>query len=133
MDGRETLEARLLGRGNVVLDVQCYFCVYVLHILYLVIVPMVLCSYFICSVGYRWCYAHVGYAVLCTYHIVRMMDIRHLCAYGVVRMLDMQCNVHRVLCTCCKCSIVYIWCCVHVVHVVLCTYRVLCMIVQAML
>jgi len=27
----------------------------------------------------------------------------------------------------------YIWCCVHVVHVVLCTYGVVCMIVQVML
>ena len=26
-----------------------------------------------CSVGYRWHYVHVGYAVLCAYGIVRML------------------------------------------------------------
>jgi len=39
MDGRETLEARFLGRDSVVLDVQCYCCVYVVHIVYSMIVP----------------------------------------------------------------------------------------------
>ena len=37
-------------------------------------------------------------------------------------MLNMQCCVHKMLCTCCISSAMYIWCCVHVVHVVLCTY-----------
>ena len=84
MDGREILEARLLGRKNVVLDTKCYYCVYVLHILYSVIVPMVLCAYCICSDGYRWWYVRVAYAVMCTYCTMHMMD--------------MQCFVHIVLC-----------------------------------
>jgi len=50
MDGRETLEARLLGRDSVVLLVQCYCCVYVVHIVHYVIVPMVLCAYWIYGV-----------------------------------------------------------------------------------
>ena len=64
-------------------------------------------------------YAHDGYAALC--------------AYGVVRMLDMKCCVHMVLCTGCICSAMYIWCCVHVVHVVLYTYGIVCVIVHVVL
>lgn len=59
--------------------------------------------------------AHDGYAMLC--------------AYGVVRMLDMWYCVHMVLCKCRICSAIYIWCGVHVVHVVLCTYGIVCIIV----
>jgi len=49
-------------------------------------------------------------------------------AYGVVRMIG-----YAMLCiddaiTCWICSAMYRWCCVHVVHVVLCTYGVLCML-----
>ena len=69
--------------------------------------------------GHRICYIRVGYATLC--------------AYGVMRRLDMQCCVDRVLCTYFICSAMYIWCCVHVVQVVLCTYSVVCMIVQVVL
>jgi len=48
MDGKKTLEARFLGKGNMVLDVQCYCGVYVI---YSVIVPMVMCNV-ICSTVY---------------------------------------------------------------------------------
>jgi len=34
IDGGEILEARFLGRGSMVLDVECYCCVYVVHIAY---------------------------------------------------------------------------------------------------
>jgi len=49
-------------------------------------VQIMLCEYFICSLGHRWFYVHIGYVVLC--------------AYGVVHMLDMQCCVNMMLCTC---------------------------------
>ena len=78
-----------------------------------------LCEYCICTVGCGLCYVLDGYAVFC--------------AYGVVFMLDMQCCVHRVLFTCFICNVMYIWCCVHVVHLVLCTNGVVCMIVQVVL
>ena len=53
-----------------------------------------------------------------------------------MHMLDMQCYAHVVLCACCTCGAMYIWCCVHdctsgtmsmwccvhVVHIVLCTW-----------
>ena len=42
MDSGEVLEVRLIGKNSVVLDVQCYFCVYVVHIVYSLIIPMVL-------------------------------------------------------------------------------------------
>jgi len=77
------------------------------------VVEIVLCVYYICSVGYRWCYVHVGYLVLCTYRIVRMLDTRSC--------------VHMVLCTCWIWDVVFIWCYVHIVYVVLCTYGVVCM------
>jgi len=50
MDDRETLEARLLGRGSVVLDVWydcCAYVVYVVHVTY-----VMLCT---CDVVYIWC------------------------------------------------------------------------------
>jgi len=50
------------------------------------VVHIVLCKNFICSVGYRLCYVHVQYVVLCT--------------YCTVCMLDMQCCMHRVLSAC---------------------------------
>ena len=50
MDGGETLEAGLLGRGSMVLDVQCYCCVYDVHIVYSVILPMMLSAYCIYGV-----------------------------------------------------------------------------------
>ena len=80
---------------------------------------MVLCTYWICDAVYILYCVHDGYAVLC--------------AYGVMRMLDMRCYVHMVLCACCICSSMYIWCCVHVVHVVLYTYGVVCIIVHVVL
>ena len=46
-------------------------------------VQIVLCEYFICSVVYRWCYVYVGYAILFTYHTVRMMDMRY-CVHMVL-------------------------------------------------
>ena len=49
------------------------------------------------------------------------------------RCVDAHKGVTRVLCTCCICTTMYIWCCVHVVHVVLCTYGVVCMILQVLL
>jgi len=45
------------------------------------------------------CCAHVGYAMLHT--------------YGAMYMLYMQCYVHMVLCACCTCGSMHIWCCVH--------------------
>jgi len=39
MDGRETLETWFPSRDSVALDVQCYYCVYVVHIVYSMIVP----------------------------------------------------------------------------------------------
>ena len=48
-------------------------------------------------------------------------------------MLDMQCCVQMMLCTCWKCNAMYKWYCVHVVHMVPCTYGVVCMIVQVVL
>ena len=50
MDGGETLEAIFLGRDSVVLDVEFYYCVYVVHIVYSMILPMVLCGYCIYGV-----------------------------------------------------------------------------------
>jgi len=73
MDDRETLEARLRARGSKVLDVYYYCCVYVVHVVYLVILPMVICN--------------VVYAVLCTY------DVVCLCIYGVVYVLHILCQV----------------------------------------
>lgn len=98
---------------------------------------MVLCVYSICSTGYRWCYVHVGYVVLCTYHIVHMLGMRccvHnvlcdvvyalLCTYGIAHMLYIWCCVHvvhAVLCTYCTCDAMCRWSCVNFVHVALCT------------
>jgi len=102
MDDRKTLEAKLLGRGSMVLDVQCYCCVYVVHVVYSVIVPMVMCN--------------VVYVVLCTYDVVCKLHI-WCCVYityvvlgidGVTYMLDMRCCVHIVLCACCICDVVCI-------------------------
>jgi len=104
MDGRETLEARFLGRDKLVFEMWYYCCAYIVYIVHVAsvmlcacgvvytysvymllcnvmyrVVQIVLFEYFICSVGHRWCYVHVGYVMLY--------------AYGVVRMLDMQCCV----------------------------------------
>jgi len=68
---------------------------------------------------YIWFSMHVGYAVLC-------MD-------DVMYMLDMQCCVWMVLCKCWICSAMYTWCCAHVLHMVLCTYGVVCMTVQVVM
>lgn len=56
-----------------------------------------------------------------------------LYAYGALRVLDMHCCVQMMLCTCWICNVMYMWCCVHVVHVALCTYGVVCMIVKLVL
>jgi len=67
-----------------------------------------------------WCPVHDGYAVSCT--------------DNAMYMLGMQCYVQVVLCACCTCDVTYtwcglhdcmsgdvcMWCCVHVVQVVLC-------------
>jgi len=82
-------------------------------------VYMVLCICQICCVLYISYCAHDGYATLCI--------------YVVVHMLDMQCCVHMMLCTTCICSSIYIWHFVHVVHVVLHTYIVVCMIIHVVL
>ena len=84
MDGREKLVERLLGRDSVVVGVQFYCHVYVVHIVYSVTIPMVLnacciygfvCAYCTCCVGYRWCNVHVGYVVLCTDNAMYMLDV----------------------------------------------------------
>ena len=80
---------------------------------------MVLCACWICGAMYILYCLHVGYAMLCS--------------YGDIRMLDMRCCVHMILRTCCICSAMYIWCCGHVVHMVLCTYGVVCMNVHVVL
>ena len=82
-------------------------------------VQIVLCEYCICSNGYRCWYVHEGYA--------------KLCGYGVVHVLDMQSCVQMMLCRCWICSDMYIWYSMHVVHMLLCTYGVVCMIVQGVL
>lgn len=78
MDSGKTLEARLLGKNNVV-----YGCA-----------VLVLCTCCICDVVNTRFYVYVGYAVMCT--------------YGVVHMLDMWCYVHMVLHTCWICGAMYI-------------------------
>ena len=157
-NNEEDVEARFLGKDSIVSDVwyYCYaYVVYVVHVSSGMIVCMQYCAYVVCtcclcnimyrvlvqivlyeccifSVGYIWCYVHVGYTVLCTYCNVCMMDMRcymhmvfcacwicNLCTDDAMYMLDMQRYVHVVLCG--------------VVHVVLCTYGVVCMIVQAVL
>lgn len=49
-------------------------------------VHMVLCTCWICSIVYSWCYVHVRYTMLCT--------------CGVACMLYMWCYVPMVLCAC---------------------------------
>ena len=66
-----------------------------------------------------WCCENIVYAILCT--------------YGTVHMLDMWCCVHIVLCACWICCVMYIWFYVHAENVVLCTYGVVCMIVNVVL
>lgn len=73
----------------------------------------------LCTGWYKQCCVNISYAIL-------SID-------GAMYMLDMQCCVHRVLCTCCICSVMYVWCCVHVVHLVLFSYGVVCMIVHVVL
>jgi len=79
------------------LDVQYYYCVSIVHIVF--------CAFFICSTVYIWCSVHVAYALLCT--------------YGVVCMLRKWCSVHvsyAVLCTYNIVCILHIWlyfaCCI---------------------
>jgi len=43
------------------------------------VVHIVLYECCIFSVGYRWCYIHIGYVVLCTYCTVCMMDMHVVC------------------------------------------------------
>ena len=85
------------------MDVQCYCCLYVVHVEYSVIVPILLCN--------------VAYAVLCTYYVVCMLYI-WCCVYisytvlgidGAMYMLDMWCCVHIVLCVFWICDVVCIW------------------------
>ena len=56
MDGINTLEASLITRENVVLDVQCYYFVYFVCIVYSLIVPMVLSAYCV-------------YGIVCIFHM----------------------------------------------------------------
>lgn len=101
-----------------------------------------------CGVVCIWCYAHVGYGVLCTDDAIYVLDVKCyvqvvlracgtlvLCTYGVVCMIvqvvSCACGVvyilykwhcvHVVLGTYRACGIVCMWCRVHCVHVVLCT------------
>lgn len=46
--------------------------------------------------GYRWCYVHVGYAMLCTDDAMYMLEI--------------QCYVQVMLHICFTCGAMYIWC-----------------------
>ena len=60
MDGEKTLEARLLGRDNVVLDVWYYgyaYIVYDVHVSSMMLCTCRVCIYSVCT--YR-------YAMLCT-------------------------------------------------------------------
>ena len=50
MDGRETLETRLLGRDSVVLDVWYYCCAYVVYVVH--VASVMLCA---CIVVYIQC------------------------------------------------------------------------------
>jgi len=65
MNSGKTLGARLLGRDSVVLDVQCYYCIYVVHV-----APVMLCTYGVVSIG---CCVHVVYAMLCIDGVVYML------------------------------------------------------------
>jgi len=90
-------------------------------------VNMVLCPCWICSVVYRSCYVHVGYAVLCTNGDLCMLYIwccSHDCTSGVVNMCFRVHVPHVVLCTCCACDAMYMWCCAHVMHVMLRTFGI---------
>jgi len=44
MDGRETLETRLLGRDSVVLDVWYYCCVYVVYVVHVAFMMFCACG-----------------------------------------------------------------------------------------
>lgn len=79
----KTLEARLFGKDNMILDVWYY------------------------------CYAHVAYAMLCAYGVMHMIGYATLCTDDAMYMLDMQCYVQMVLRTCCTCGTMYILCCLH--------------------
>ena len=110
---------------------------------------MVLCTWWICGVVCIWCCAHVGYAVLCIYDTMYMLDMQcyvHMvfyafCTYGylyiwccvhdckvvhwvcgAMYMLYMWCYVHVVLCTYRACDVMHMWCRAHVMHVMLCTF-----------
>ena len=114
------------GINNVVymLDMQC--CVHIM-----------LCTCWICGVVCIWHCAHILYVMLCTYGVMHMLDMQCLCIYDVMYMLDIQCYAHMLFYACCIYVAMYIgccvhdctsgtlrmWCCVHVVHVVLCTCR----------
>jgi len=56
----KTLEARLLGRDNMVLDVWYYYCAYVVYVVMLLcdVVHMWCCPYIVCL--------HFVYGMLCT-------------------------------------------------------------------
>lgn len=66
---------------------------------------MVLCEYFLCSDGYRWCYVHT---VSCACYVYGTMYI--------------WCCVNEF-----TSDVVSMWCRVHVLHMVLCACGVVCM------
>ena len=122
-----------------VLDVNCYWCVYVVHVICLLTVPMmicnvayvVLCTYDVVCLLYIWCckciskhrccYVNVEYLVLCTYGVVCVMHIRFYVNLVLCAWLYTWFCVHVVLCTCYTCGDVCTQCHVHFMHVVLCT------------
>jgi len=71
---------------------------------------------------YMQCYVHMMLCACCTYGVVCTIIQVVLWACGVMYVLYMSCNVHVMFRTCRACDARYMWCCVHVIHVVLCTH-----------
>jgi len=70
MDGRETLEARFLGRDSVVLDVWYYCCAYVLYVGHAASVMLCTCGVvYIYYCVHMMLYANCMYGVVCILHI----------------------------------------------------------------
>jgi len=94
-----------------------------------------MCTCYLCNVMYRM--VQIGLCEYCIWGVVHIVlsscCICNVCSYGALCMLDMQFCVWMMLFTCWICSDMYMWCCVHVVHMVLCTYGVVCIIVQVVL
>jgi len=98
----KTLEAKLLGRVNVVFGCAI----------------LMLCIYYTCCTCDVVYMRHYVYMVLCIYFTCCTCDVVY-----------MQHYVYMVLCTSCICGVMHIWCyvhvvfqcCVHIVYAVLCT------------